>query len=197
MPKPVGARSMQRFLSLARRFGRDERGVFAVLFGLMAIVLVALAGAVVDYIALEQTRNRAQIALDASALALQPRIYDLTEAQLKPLAQALVDDRIAEGSISAAITAEVESVVENEEAGSIYLEATITVPTAFVALVGVPELGGRIVSEATQGSIDIEVQMRGDDVFGRRLSVFYRRPQTAEEMACEARYARDSLSKAA
>jgi hypothetical protein len=34
-----------------------------------------------------------------------------------------------------------------------------------------------------------EVKMRGDDVFGRRLSIAYKRPQTAEEAECDARYA--------
>lgn len=34
-----------------------------------------------------------------------------------------------------------------------------------------------------------EVRMRGDDVFGRHLSVAYFRPQTAEEIECDARYA--------
>ena len=34
-----------------------------------------------------------------------------------------------------------------------------------------------------------EVKMRGDDVFGRHLCVSFFRPQTAEEAACDARYA--------
>ena len=34
-----------------------------------------------------------------------------------------------------------------------------------------------------------EVKMRGDDVFGRRLSISFKRPQTAEEAECDARYA--------
>lgn len=34
-----------------------------------------------------------------------------------------------------------------------------------------------------------EVRLRGDDVFGRHLSVSYFRPQTAEEIECDARYA--------
>jgi hypothetical protein len=33
-----------------------------------------------------------------------------------------------------------------------------------------------------------ELRMRGDDVFGRRLSVSYLRELTSEEAACEARY---------
>jgi hypothetical protein len=34
-----------------------------------------------------------------------------------------------------------------------------------------------------------EVRMRGDDIFGRHLSIGYFREQTAEEAACDARYA--------
>ena len=34
-----------------------------------------------------------------------------------------------------------------------------------------------------------EVRLRGDDVFGRHLSIAYFRPQTAEEIECDARYA--------
>jgi hypothetical protein len=45
-----------------------------------------------------------------------------------------------------------------------------------------------------------EVRLRGDDVFGRKLSVSYQRPQTAEEAECDARYAqayRDSRAQEA
>jgi hypothetical protein len=34
-----------------------------------------------------------------------------------------------------------------------------------------------------------EVKMKGDDIFGRHLSVCYFRPQTTEEVECDARYA--------
>jgi hypothetical protein len=36
---------------------------------------------------------------------------------------------------------------------------------------------------------DAEVKMKGDDVFGRLLCISYFRPQTAEEVECDARYA--------
>lgn len=39
-----------------------------------------------------------------------------------------------------------------------------------------------------EGAEDAQVRMRGDDVFGRRLTVSYLRPQTAEEAARAARY---------
>ncbi|MDT9598918.1 hypothetical protein [Sphingosinicella rhizophila] len=34
-----------------------------------------------------------------------------------------------------------------------------------------------------------QMKMRGDDFFGRQLSIAYFRPQTAEEAECDARYA--------
>jgi hypothetical protein len=34
-----------------------------------------------------------------------------------------------------------------------------------------------------------EVKMKGDDVFGRRISISFLREQTAEEAECDARYA--------
>jgi hypothetical protein len=36
---------------------------------------------------------------------------------------------------------------------------------------------------------EAELRMRGDDVFGRRLSISYLRELTAEEAECEGRYA--------
>ena len=45
------------------------------------------------------------------------------------------------------------------------------------------------VRNALPNAGEAEVRMRGDDVFGRQLSVSYSRPQTAEEAECDARYA--------
>ena len=59
---------MRGFIKLFKRFHSDERGVFAVLFALMALVLITFAGAVVDYTQIEQARTRAQQALDSAAL---------------------------------------------------------------------------------------------------------------------------------
>lgn len=39
-----------------------------------------------------------------------------------------------------------------------------------------------------EGAEDAKVQMRGDDLFGRRLTVSYMRPLTAEEVGRDARY---------
>jgi hypothetical protein len=48
-----------------------------------------------------------------------------------------------------------------------------------------------------EGAEDAKVRMSGDDVFGRRLTVSFLRPQTAEEIARDARYGSGRLSIAA
>ncbi|KRA41993.1 hypothetical protein ASD80_09695 [Devosia sp. Root635] len=139
------------------RFGRDESGVFAVLFGLMAIVLIALGGAGVDYVALQQARSRAQVALDAAALALQPQIFKASydEETVRAQAEAIVLDRIGD----ARINARVDGIETSIPDGSLYLHAEFTMPTMFVSLVGVPTLGAAVQAKATRKMLELEVAM--------------------------------------
>jgi len=45
------------------------------------------------------------------------------------------------------------------------------------------------IRDSLPAEAEAELKMRGDDVFGRHLCVSFRRPLTAEEAACEGRYA--------
>ena len=45
------------------------------------------------------------------------------------------------------------------------------------------------VRGALPADSEAELRLRGDDVFGRKLSISYFRDQSAEEAECEARYA--------
>ena len=147
---------MPPFFDLVSRFGRDERGVFAVMFAVMAIVLIALAGSVVDYVTLEQTRNRAQIALDAAALALQPEIFETnyTKEQLRAKAEKLMQDRIG---TAFNVTSAVTGIDINVPDGTLYLKATMTYPTIVVRLVGIQQMTATIESEATRKKLALEV----------------------------------------
>ena len=146
---------MRPLLSLLRRFRSDERGVFGVLFTVMAIVIIAMAGAAVDFVSVEQARTRAQLALDSAALALQAQIYTKTTTQLKTQAQALLVERVADSTI----TTSVETVTVNTTSGSLNIRAKLIMPTTFVSLVGVPSLTSVLVSEATRKKVSLEVVM--------------------------------------
>jgi Flp pilus assembly protein TadG len=152
---------MHRFLSLVGRFGRDERGVFAVLFGLIAVVLVAMGGAAVDYVRLEQARNRAQTALDAAVLALQPQIFatPLNQTDILAKAKALVADRIGANSEDFGAISDVDVIQVDVANGSLFLEGSISLQTIFVGMVGVPELSARFHAEATRRMLNLEVAM--------------------------------------
>ena len=44
------------------------------------------------------------------------------------------------------------------------------------------------VRDSLPEAAEAEVKMKGDDIFGRLLSISYFRPQTREEAECDARY---------
>jgi Flp pilus assembly protein TadG len=163
---------LEQFRQLIRRFASDERGAFLVIFGVMAIVLVATSGAVVDYTAIEQARTRAQVALDSAALGLQPRIYDKpapSEETLRGMAENVLQERMIAGDIAWSICPKGKSdtlpCVRVDDAavdivdGTLRLEASIQLPMAFVSLVGVESMTARLVSEATRKRLNIEVVM--------------------------------------
>lgn len=138
-----------------KRFGRDEEGVFWSLFAVMALVLVATSGAVVDFVTVEKARNRAQVALDAAVLALQSKIYTMEPDALKTDALALMIERINDTGISVTM----ETPIVSEIDGSLYMKTTITVPLSFVALIGITEMSASVVSKATRRRNYIEVAM--------------------------------------
>ena len=45
------------------------------------------------------------------------------------------------------------------------------------------------IRDSLPASAEPELRVRGDDIFGRHLSIAFLRPLTAEEAACEGRYA--------
>ena len=152
---PLGASVMGRLLNLLKQFRADERGVFGLIFALSAIVLIALSGAVVDYVRVETARNRAQVALDAAALALQAQIFatPLNATAIQTAAQNIVTDRVGDSEITVTLNAPVINVNE----GSLYLSAHLSVPMIFVSLVGVNHMDATMISEATRKKTALEV----------------------------------------
>lgn len=144
-----------RLLQLVRSFQKDESGVFAVIFGVMAIVLIATGGAAVDFTMLQQRRVAAQAALDGAVLGLQHRIEELPAAQLGEMALAIVRDRLADEAVTVELT---DAAVDLAE-GSLRVTARFDAPSYFVTLVGVHTLGASVVSQATRKSLRIEVAM--------------------------------------
>ena len=145
---------MRRFTDLLKRFRRDESGAFLVLFAVLALVLIATSGAVVDFTYMQTARSRAQNALDAAALALQAHITDSgAAATIKGQALQIMQERLNDTGI----TAQVNTVTIDTTAGKLNIQAQVTVPTAFIQLVGIKTITAQLTSEATKGSKNLEV----------------------------------------
>ncbi|MEQ1770242.1 MAG: TadE/TadG family type IV pilus assembly protein [Devosia sp.] len=146
---------MRRFTDLLKRFHKDESGNFIIIFGILAVVLIATAGSVVDFTSVQQARARTQTALDSAALSLQPRITLDSNDTLKTKAKAIIVERLGDSTI----TVDVPTVVTNTTEGSIKINASIRKSTSFVALVGVNSITAQLVSQATRKQLDLEVAM--------------------------------------
>jgi Flp pilus assembly protein TadG len=160
------------FLDFVLLFRKDDRGAFAVIFAIIAVVLVAMSGATVDFTSVQQSRTRAQVALDAAALALQPSIYitPLTTAQntIQTQVQALLLNRLGDAattwvdctsSTTPPPCAHVDTPTIDTTNGQLTLQATLRVPMNFVSLVGVKSMSLTIVSAATRKKLKLEVAM--------------------------------------
>lgn len=138
-----------------KSFGSDERGVFAVIFGILAIVLVAFGGAAVDFVSIQNARAMTQSTLDSTVLALQPEIYTKTEIELEAMAEAILLERLSTINVSA----EIETVTKTISEGSLFLEARIDVPLPFLSLVGITNIDARVSAVATRKQLFLEVGM--------------------------------------
>jgi Flp pilus assembly protein TadG len=158
---------MRRFTALLKRFRRDESGAFMVLFAVLALVLIATSGAVVDFTSVQTARSRAQTAIDAATLALQTKVNDVAqgkvtkadaEADVKTKAAKILQERLGDTRITATITSATISVADSR----LDIVARITVPTSFVQLVGISTISAQINSRAVRGSTDLEVSVALD-----------------------------------
>lgn len=146
---------MNYFLSRIRQFGRDESGAFAVIFGVIAIVLMATGGAAVDFVNIQQGRKTTQVSLDATVLALQPEIYKKSKGWITNRAEDLINESLVGSGVAMTIS-EVEI---DKDAGRLFISADISRPTVFVRLIGINQMEARLISEATRAKNRLEVAM--------------------------------------
>jgi Flp pilus assembly protein TadG len=159
---------MRAALRLIIRFRDDERGAFAVIFAVIAIVLIAMSGAAVDFSIVQEARTRAQTALDAAVLALQPGIYGTPAGTLQAQAQLLLVNRLADPATTwgncntnnnKAPCAYVLPPGVDTTNGQLSLQATLKIPMNFVSLVGVTTMSPTVVAVATRKKLKLEVAL--------------------------------------
>jgi Flp pilus assembly protein TadG len=135
-----------------RDFWRDQGGNAAMIFGLAAIPLIALAGGAVDFAYRAKLRNELQSAADTAALAAARLVQDgemnrdeepeEIRARARQQAQQMLDAALA--NLSEAATRVVDiSILDS----SISISANLDMETSFLGLIGIRTLPARALAE--------------------------------------------------
>jgi Flp pilus assembly protein TadG len=152
----------RRLISLTRRFGRDESGNVAIVFGLTAAALLLAFGIAIDVARTTNMRTRIAAAADAATLAAGRAMLDgkLNDAEIQDLAKTYVHKNLNSGSLFGAYAEPVVSL--DRDTGSVKVDVGVRVRTTVAAIAGVEELHAPVSAAAVFGQSDVEVAMALD-----------------------------------
>jgi Flp pilus assembly protein TadG len=138
-----------------RRFLLSERGSIAIYFGFSAIVFIAVTGLAIDAARGYLIKARLSTAIDAAALAGGKALQtaqDVNNTKVKADALAFFQANFPQGAMGATVSTPTIVVTNNNTV--VTVNATATIPTTLMALVGVSNMtttAGAKVARATSG----------------------------------------------
>jgi len=149
----------QRFGRFWRRFASNRRGTTAVIFGFLAVPVMAMAGAGYDYATAIRVKARLSATLDAAALAAaQAHALD-DSADVSQIVHDFVEKNYSRsGKNLFASHIGVEQVTVSED-GEVVVVASARVPTTLLSLVGFDEFDFSIGSAAKVGGQSLELAL--------------------------------------
>ena len=149
------------------RFNNDERGTIAVVFALLAIMLVLVGGFAVDYARALHSRAKINNAIDAAALAAVKalRVQNLSDPQVLAVANKIFYENYnASGATTKGVYADINSVTATidhaNSAVSVAVDAEVK--TLFGGLAGITKIPLVKTGAAVYETRDIEVSIQLD-----------------------------------
>ncbi|GAM98145.1 hypothetical protein U91I_01776 [alpha proteobacterium U9-1i] len=134
-------------------FARDRRGNVAMMWGIMAIVLVGISGLALDFTRAQTMRTRLQNAADGAALVAE-RSSNLTMAQRTAAARAFFDAEMGEFAQDATFS------VTQVASGGHRVDANIPMPVSLARVISRDDWDIGVAAEAqAQASPPIEVAL--------------------------------------
>lgn len=143
-------------MSLLSRFGKDTSGNVAVMFGFIALPMIGIAGASVDYARASSAKASLNAAVDSAALMVARDATKLTDAQLNIRAEALIRANLAGNSDAKLGT---YTVAINRTARTVNVTATTTVETSLTKVIGVDTIPVSSAAQSAWGTNTIEVAL--------------------------------------
>ncbi len=152
---------LKKIKNLSSLFISDERGAIAVIFAVMVIPMMALAGAAIDYSQATSIKNQIQTSADSAALA-GGRAFAQSDDEdyISDIAKKV----FAQNMVNSGFAGTIEPTVIFLEDG-IRVEATTTMPTKFLQLVGMSSLSVGTFSEIEISAAQLEVALVLDTTY--------------------------------
>lgn len=150
------------FKLLMTRFNSDDQGTVAVLFGLMSVALVFLAGVAVDYGRVTNMRQTVNDAVDSASLAAGRALLDgkLSDSDIVTLATTYFDENVKSAKMIG--TVEEPKVTVDRESGAVNIDVQSQIPMTLTRLGGFQTFDVPVSSTAVFEQKDIEVGMALD-----------------------------------
>lgn len=164
---------MLKLSKIIHRFGRNEKGSTAILFGLSCIFLFGMIGLSIDTSRFYNYSSRMQAAIDAAALAGAKLLPDesITDAQINEIIMANYKAAMETAGVATAV--DIDPVIKiDRDAKSVQMEARAVVPAFFAAIIGAQKDAGilrstKVVFDSKKIEVslvlDVTGSMNGND----------------------------------
>jgi len=133
-----------------KKFFRDTSGNFAIITGIIAIPIFAMAGGALDYTFIYNKRADTQNGLDAAILYVGTRMSEFTDDQLKEEFQKSLESNLSADQLSSITSTEFNI---DRTSGSFYARLNSGYPTSILRVVGMNTLEYTVESQIRVGSL--------------------------------------------
>ncbi len=164
-----------RWQQQVNKFGSDEQGAVAVMFGLMTFVLFFMGALAVDYTRVIDMRTRIVSSVDSASLAAGRALLDgqLSDAEIVEMASTYFNENVKNAKAMGTVGAPVIKI--DRENGTVDIDVNSNVNMTLARVGGYEKIDIPVKSAATYKQKDIEVAMAlditgsmGESVGGKR-----------------------------
>ena len=141
---------------MIRRFRRDERGNFLMLFGLVLVPLMGVVGVAIDYSRASNARQALNSAIDSAALMAARDAQKMTDKDLTKRVDDWVKDNLPP-DVKSQFSGSVITI--DRTARTIKIDASANVPTTISSVLGMTKLPVSTSSQSTWGTNKIELAL--------------------------------------
>ena len=150
-------RDLRRWASPVRStFWRDRRGNVSILFALSIVPIVGFVGAAVDYSRANSVKAAMQAAADATSLMLSKDAAALTNGQLQAKANEYFKALFTRSEAKSLV---VGAVYTQDSGSQIVVNASSSVPTNFMGMIGYSSLKVGVTSQVKWGSTKLRIAL--------------------------------------